>query len=139
VFSPPVPCVSQQKKQCAPVLEQNLSAGKPPSQSKEPIPKDKISPNKAEQPTHGKAGTDFASHNLVTFAANKSCPSMHRFVISITNFNDAFGCVKDVFAVRLLWAHILVLEINTCTHFDRYVFADRKRLTFFYVSRIRGI
>ncbi|KAM4555515.1 uncharacterized protein bcorl1 isoform 1-T5 [Odontesthes bonariensis] len=56
--TPVKPSPNKQKKQCAPVLEQNPSAGKRPSQSKEPIPKDKISPNKAEHPTRGKAVTD---------------------------------------------------------------------------------
>ncbi|XP_067374186.1 BCL-6 corepressor-like protein 1 isoform X4 [Channa argus] len=44
----------KKKKQCAPVLEHTLSAGKLSPQSKEPIPRDKISPNKVEQPTCNK-------------------------------------------------------------------------------------
>uniref|UniRef100_A0A4W6EC46 BCL6 corepressor-like 1 n=1 Tax=Lates calcarifer TaxID=8187 RepID=A0A4W6EC46_LATCA len=56
-----VSCQKKQKKQCAPVLEQSLSAGKLSPQSKEPIPRDKISPNKAEQPTLNKPVTDSSS------------------------------------------------------------------------------
>ncbi|XP_071314582.1 BCL-6 corepressor-like protein 1 isoform X2 [Trachinotus anak] len=55
-----VSCVKK-KRQCAPVLEQSLSAGKPPPQSKEPTPRDKISPSKAQQPTHNKPVTDSGS------------------------------------------------------------------------------
>ncbi|AWP11874.1 putative BCL-6 corepressor-like protein 1 [Scophthalmus maximus] len=51
-----ISCVFQQKKQCAPVLEQSLSARKLIPQSKEPIPKDKISPKKVDQPTQKKPG-----------------------------------------------------------------------------------
>ncbi|XP_022615874.1 BCL-6 corepressor-like protein 1 [Seriola dumerili] len=56
-----VSCVKKQKKQCAPVLEQSLSAGKLSPQSKEPISRDKISPNKVEQPIHNKPVTDSGS------------------------------------------------------------------------------
>ncbi|XP_047441757.1 BCL-6 corepressor-like protein 1 isoform X2 [Mugil cephalus] len=52
---------NKKKKQCAPVLEQNLSAGKFSPQSKEPTPRDKISPIKVEQPTCNKAVADSGS------------------------------------------------------------------------------
>uniref|UniRef100_UPI0037E9AEE9 BCL-6 corepressor-like protein 1 n=1 Tax=Semicossyphus pulcher TaxID=241346 RepID=UPI0037E9AEE9 len=51
----------KQKKQCAPVLEQSLPAGKLTPQSKEPPPRDKISPNKVEQQTRNKPVTDSSS------------------------------------------------------------------------------
>nr|XP_046261455.1 BCL-6 corepressor-like protein 1 isoform X2 [Scatophagus argus] len=51
----------KKKKQCAPVLEQSPSAGKLSAQSKEPIPRDKISPSKVEQPTRDKPVTDSGS------------------------------------------------------------------------------
>ncbi|KAK2904333.1 BCL-6 corepressor-like protein 1 isoform X1 [Channa argus] len=51
----------KKKKQCAPVLEHTLSAGKLSPQSKEPIPRDKISPNKVEQPTCNKPVTESGS------------------------------------------------------------------------------
>ncbi|XP_044061013.1 BCL-6 corepressor-like protein 1 isoform X1 [Siniperca chuatsi] len=61
-----VSCQKKQKKQCAPVLEQSLPAGKPSPQSKETIPRDKISPNKVEQPTRNKPVTDSGtSHQSV--------------------------------------------------------------------------
>ncbi|XP_039975833.1 BCL-6 corepressor-like protein 1 isoform X2 [Xiphias gladius] len=55
-----VSCLKK-KKQCAPVLEQSLSPGKLSPQSKEPIPRDKISPNKIERPTLNKQVTDSGS------------------------------------------------------------------------------
>ncbi|XP_035504851.2 BCL-6 corepressor-like protein 1 isoform X1 [Scophthalmus maximus] len=57
-------CIKKQKKQCAPVLEQSLSARKLIPQSKEPIPKDKISPKKVDQPTQKKPVTDSGSSPL---------------------------------------------------------------------------
>lgn len=78
-----VPFVFQQKKQCAPVLEQSLSAGKLSPQRKEPILRDKISPNKVEQPSHNKPGTVFACFFfIVTVNAIKKI--LH-FLMSITN------------------------------------------------------
>uniref|UniRef100_A0A3Q3H2T9 BCL6 corepressor-like 1 n=2 Tax=Labrus bergylta TaxID=56723 RepID=A0A3Q3H2T9_9LABR len=51
----------KQKKQCAPVLEQNLLAGKPSPPSKEPTRRDKISLNKVVKPTPKKAVADCSS------------------------------------------------------------------------------
>ncbi|XP_033489439.1 uncharacterized protein bcorl1 isoform X1 [Epinephelus lanceolatus] len=56
-----VSCQKKQKKQCAPALEQSLSAGKLSPPSKEPTQRDKISPNKVEQPTRNKSVTDSSS------------------------------------------------------------------------------
>ncbi|KAM9356674.1 uncharacterized protein bcorl1 [Symphorus nematophorus] len=56
-----VSCQKKQKKQSAPVLEQSVSAGKLSPQSKEPTPRDKISPSKVEQPTRNKPVTDSSS------------------------------------------------------------------------------
>ncbi|XP_074505529.1 uncharacterized protein bcorl1 isoform X2 [Sebastes fasciatus] len=53
-----VSCQKKQKKQCAPVLEESSSAGKLSPQSKETTPRDKIGPNKVEQPTRTKSVTD---------------------------------------------------------------------------------
>lgn len=55
-----VSCQKKHKK-CAPVLEQSLSAGKLSPPSNEPIAKDKISSNNAEQPTPNKPVTDNGS------------------------------------------------------------------------------
>lgn len=67
------------------MLEQSLSAGKLSPQSKEPIPRDKISPNKAEQPTRNKPGIVFASYSPVAFTALKSSHSVDEFLITITD------------------------------------------------------
>ncbi|KAK9518275.1 hypothetical protein VZT92_023586 [Zoarces viviparus] len=58
-----VSCQKKQKKRCAPVQEQSLSAGKLSPQSKEPTPtpRDKISPSKVEQPTRNKSVADSGS------------------------------------------------------------------------------
>lgn len=61
------------------MLEQSLSAGKLSPQSKEPIPRDKISPNKVEQPARNKPGIDFVSHSPVAFTV------LERIQISIKN------------------------------------------------------
>ncbi|XP_058505488.1 BCL-6 corepressor-like protein 1 isoform X2 [Solea solea] len=55
-----VSCIKKKKK-CAPVPEQNLPARKLYPQSKEPALKDKISPNKVEQPTQKKTVTGNSS------------------------------------------------------------------------------
>ncbi|CAJ1058870.1 BCL-6 corepressor-like protein 1 isoform X5 [Xyrichtys novacula] len=51
----------KKKKQCAPVLEQSLSAGKLSPQRKEPTLRDKISPNKVDQSTPKKPVIDSSS------------------------------------------------------------------------------
>ncbi|TKS66048.1 BCL-6 corepressor-like protein 1 [Collichthys lucidus] len=56
-----VSCQKKQKKQCAPVLEESLSAGKLSPQRKEPISRNKISPSKVEQPTRNKPVPDSCS------------------------------------------------------------------------------
>uniref|UniRef100_A0A672JAX2 BCL-6 corepressor PCGF1 binding domain-containing protein n=2 Tax=Salarias fasciatus TaxID=181472 RepID=A0A672JAX2_SALFA len=49
---------NKKKKPCAPALEQSLSAEKLSPQRKDTSPRDKISPNKAEQPVLNKAVSD---------------------------------------------------------------------------------
>ncbi|KAI3351607.1 hypothetical protein L3Q82_020444 [Scortum barcoo] len=65
----------KQKKQCAPVLEQSLSAGKLSPQRKEATPREKITPNKAEQPTHNKPVTDSSSSSPQTVESPASLNS----------------------------------------------------------------
>ncbi|XP_078116449.1 uncharacterized protein bcorl1 isoform X2 [Sander vitreus] len=61
-----VSCQKKQKKQCAPVLEQSLSAVKLSPQSTEPTPRDKISPNKVEQLTRNKSDSGSSAQSEET-------------------------------------------------------------------------
>lgn len=63
---------NKKKKQCAPVPEQSLSVGKLSPQTKEAIPRDKISPSKAEQPTYNKAVADSSLQRVETSASLNS-------------------------------------------------------------------
>ncbi|XP_069027145.1 BCL-6 corepressor-like protein 1 isoform X1 [Embiotoca jacksoni] len=65
----------KQKKQCAPVLEPSLTAGKLTPQSKEAIPRDKISPNKTEQPSRNKADSGSSPQSVET-SVSLSCSAV---------------------------------------------------------------
>ncbi|XP_015244510.1 PREDICTED: BCL-6 corepressor-like protein 1 [Cyprinodon variegatus] len=81
--------VKKKKKQSAPALEQNLSAGELSPQNEKPNPKDKISFNDAEQATRKKTVTD------------KSPPSLDTSISPINSVTNKEGDATESSVPRL--------------------------------------